>query len=96
MPSLRQIADRAEVTIEDVEAFLDSPAGRRFRHLVANGLIVAAPLVANLPVVKRTAFGRVVIAAGGAALIVRVAEAIRDWETDGARQGETRVRSGTA
>ena len=68
--------------------FLDSPTGRRLRHTVATGLIVAARVIAQMPAMRASRIGRLVGAAGGAALIVRVAEAIRDWER--AEQGSSR------
>lgn len=72
----RQVAEAAEAVV----GYLDSPEGRRLRSRVASGLIVAAPLVSRLPVVRRTPLGRVVGFLGGAALIVKAAEMIRDWE----------------
>ena len=68
--------------------FLDSPAGRRLRHTAATGLIISAPVIAQMPAMRASRIGRLVGAAGGAALIVRVAEAIRDWER--AEQGAGR------
>jgi hypothetical protein len=80
MELLRELAERAEATVEEVEDFLHSSAGRRLRRAVATGLIIAAPMIAQLPAMRASRVGRLLGLAGGAALIVRVAEAIRDWE----------------
>ena len=64
----------------DVRAYLSSPDGRRMRDLVAKGLIVSAPVVAQLPWMRVSRLGRLVGMAGGTAVIVKVAELIRDWE----------------
>jgi hypothetical protein len=72
----RQVAEAAEAVV----AYLDSPEGRRMRSKVASGLIFAAPVIARLPVVRRTPLGRAVSLLGGAALIIKAAEMIRDWE----------------
>ena len=43
-------------------------------------LIVGAPLVSELPVVRRTPVARVLRVAGVAALVIKGAEWLRDWE----------------
>jgi hypothetical protein len=48
--------------------------------MVATGLIVAAPFVSRLPMFRASRLGRLVGLAGGAALIVKAAELIREWE----------------
>jgi hypothetical protein len=80
MVELRRIGDRIEVTVQEIEDFLDSPAGRRFRRLLAGAAIVGAPLLFRLPVLKRYPLLRALEFAGGAALVVKFAEALRDWE----------------
>jgi hypothetical protein len=77
---LRQVGDRIEVAFQEVEDFLDSPAGRRLRNLLATGAIVASPLLFRLPLFKRYPFLRGLELLGGAALVVKFAEALRDWE----------------
>ncbi|MGH2680412.1 MAG: hypothetical protein ACRDG8_08000 [Actinomycetota bacterium] len=80
MEGLRRIGDRVEVAVQDVEDFLDSPAGRRFRRLLAGAAIIGAPLLSRLPVLKRYPLLRLLELAGGAALVAKFAEALRDWE----------------
>jgi len=96
MHVLHELAERAETSIEELESFLMSPAGRRLRRMVATGLIVAAPLVSQLPWMRASRLGRFVGLAGGSALIVRVAVAIRDWERREELVAESARRYGPA
>jgi hypothetical protein len=86
MEELRRIGDRIEVAFQEVEDFLGSPAGRRLRRVLAAAAIVGAPLLFRLPVLKRYPLLRALELAGGAALVVKFAEALRDWEP-AARRG---------
>ena len=86
LPSRRELrrwfgeAERAfDRGIDEAEVWLATPTGRRVRALAAQLLIVSAPLVVQHPFFK-TPIGRLVRVAGGAALLVKVAEAVRDWE----------------
>jgi hypothetical protein len=80
MARFREIADRAEMTLDELMDFLGSPAGRRLRRIVATGLILSVPLVMRIPGLRSSPIGRAVELLGGTALIVKLAEAIRDWE----------------
>lgn len=93
---MRRIGDRIEVAVQDVEDFLDSPTGRRFRRLLAGAAIVAAPLLFRLPVLKRYPLLRALELAGGAALVVKFAEALRDWEPAARRPIVIDVPGGSA
>jgi hypothetical protein len=79
---LREFSDRANVSIDELLAFLDSPTGRRIRRTLATGMIVSVPLVMRLPGLRRSPIGRMVELVGGTTLVVRLAEIIRDWERD--------------
>jgi len=79
---LRELSDRANVSLDELLAFLDSPTGRRLRRMLATGMIVSVPLVMRLPGLRRSPLGRAVELVGGTALVVRLAEIIRDWERD--------------
>ena len=79
---LREIADRIDTTVEELLAFLDSPSGRRLRKIVATGLIISVPLVMRMPWLRRTPIGKLIELGGGAALVVKFAEMIRDWERE--------------
>jgi hypothetical protein len=76
-PDPRQFVDQA---LNETRKFLASPNGRRIRHNVANGLMVAAPIVFMTPVVRRTKLAKLIELGGGAALVAKLAETIRDWE----------------
>jgi hypothetical protein len=81
-----EIYDRARATaraaVGEARRLAASEQGRRIRQNVATGLIVAAPAVVSLPVLRRTRLGKLIELAGGAALVVAVAEKIRDWDPD--------------
>ncbi len=79
---LQEIADRIDTSVEELLAFLDSPAGRRLRKHLATGLIVSVPLVMRLPWLRRTPIGKLIELGGGAAILVKGAELIRDWERE--------------
>jgi len=66
-----------------VRSYLTSEQGRRVRRRVAGALIVAAPVISELPVIRRHPIARVLRAAGVAALVVKGAEWLRDWEPQG-------------
>jgi hypothetical protein len=74
--------DAMRQSVDTARSILASDRGRAARAAVAAGVIVAAPLVMRLPIVKRHPVGRLLAFAGGAAVLVRAAEAIRDWEPD--------------
>jgi hypothetical protein len=78
--ALHTIADRAGTAVDEVVEFLDSPAGRRLRRVLATGLIVSVPLIMRIPGLRRTFLGKALELTGGAALVVKLAELIRDWE----------------
>lgn len=87
----KQVAEAADAVVD----YLDSPEGRRVRSKVATGLIFAAPLISRLPVIRRTPLGRMVTLLGGAALVVKAAEMIRDWEPQRAEAGRLVPGSGS-
>jgi hypothetical protein len=77
---LEELADRVDASVEEVLEFLDSPAGRRLRRMLATGLIVSVPFVMRIPGLRASPIGRLLTVTGGATLVVKAAEAIRDWE----------------
>lgn len=79
-PSVRRLGDRVEVAYDDAVAFLTSPAGRRLRVVLAGALIATAPLVFRVPGLRRYPLIRALELIGGAALVVKFAETMRDWE----------------
>jgi hypothetical protein len=86
-----ELAERADVTIEELLAFMDSPTGRRLRRYLATALIVSVPLVMRISGLRRSPIGRLIEVGGGAVVVVKLAELIRDWERRDAAQGATTV-----
>lgn len=71
---------RVEISAETIAAFLASDSGRLVRRVVAGTVLLTLPLVLRMPVVRRHPLLRWLELLGGAALIVKLAEALRDWE----------------
>ena len=80
MPSA---AERVELTAEQARAFLASPTGILFRRYLAAGMIVSAPLLFRIPALRRHPLIRTLELIGGAALLIKAAEALRDWDAGG-------------
>lgn len=66
--------------IREFRAYLASPEGQQVRKRVAQVLIFGAPLLFRMKFFRRHPVGQVVATVGGAALVVKLAEALRDWE----------------
>jgi len=77
---VNSVIEAAAEAADAVRAYLASDQGRRLRRGVAAVLIVGAPLVSELPVIRRTPAARVLRAAGVVALVVKGAEWLRDWD----------------
>ena len=80
MSTVRRIGDRVQIEAREITRFLatrreaDAPrAGRRDHR-------DRAPMVFRIPGLRRYPLIRALEFLGGAALIVRFAEALRDWE----------------
>jgi hypothetical protein len=67
---------------EAVRAWLATEQGKRFRQLFARGLLLASPLIFRLRIFRATPVGRIIEFAGGAAVLIKLAEIIRDWEPE--------------
>jgi hypothetical protein len=79
-PMVDELQRRVSRGSDEVRAYLASPEGQQLRRRVAQVLIVATPLLVRSRPFRATWVGRVVGIAGGAALVVKLAEALRDWE----------------
>ena len=77
------IGPKVVLTRDQARAFLASPAGARFRRLLATGVIISVPLLFRIPLLRRHPLFRWLEALGGAALVIKAVEALRDWELDG-------------
>jgi len=78
--TVRKIGDRIQIEAREVSRFLATPAGKRMRGVLAGAIILTAPAVFRIPGLRRYPLIRALEFLGGAALIVRFAEALRDWE----------------
>jgi hypothetical protein len=74
------VLETATDVVESSRAYLASEEGRELRQKVAAAIILAAPLLSELPVWRRTPVARLVRAASVTTLLVKGAEWIRDWE----------------
>ena len=74
------VSETLVTTVDTAKVLLSTERGRAARAAVAGAVIVAAPIVMRLPMVRKHPVGRLLAIAGGAALLIRAAEAMRDWE----------------
>ena len=67
---------------EATRAWLATPQGKRFRQLFARVLILGSPFIFRMRMMKLSPIGRMIEFAGGAAVLIKLAEIIRDWEPE--------------
>jgi hypothetical protein len=77
-----ELQRRARKGVAEVRAYLASPEGKRLRRRTAQVLILTAPFLARSRFLGRSPVGKAIGLLGGAALIVKLAEALRDWEPE--------------
>jgi len=87
---IKHLAERADIAAEELFEFLESPSGRRMRNVLAGAVIVSVPLIMRVPGLKRSPLGRLVAMTGGSAILIGIAEAIRDWERSESSKGRRR------
>ncbi len=75
-----ELQRRVSQGADEVRRYLASPEGRRLRQRVAQVLIISAPFVFRFGRFKASRLGRLLGMVGGAAVVVKLAEALRDWE----------------
>ena len=68
--------------IDEIRAYLSTPEGRELRRRAAQILIFSAPFLFRLKFFRASPVGRILGLVGGAALVVKVAEALRDWDPE--------------
>ena len=82
----KKLFDEARVVLasggEAMRAWLATPQGTRFRQLFARALILGSPLIFRMRLMKASPMGRLIEFAGGAAVLIKLAEIIRDWEPE--------------
>ena len=74
------VAHAAGEALRAGRQFLASERGRELRHQLAGAVILAAPLVGEMPLIRSTPAGRLLRIAGVTALMVKGAEWLREWE----------------
>jgi hypothetical protein len=68
--------------IDEIRAYLATPEGRELRRRAAQILMFSAPFLFRMKFFRASPVGRILGLVGGAALVVKVAEALRDWEPE--------------
>ncbi len=66
---------------DEARAWLATPQGRRLRVLAAEAIVVTVPVVMRHPFFQ-TPVGRLLRVAGGATLVLKLAELLREWDPD--------------
>lgn len=77
---LDELARRLSEGVQELRAYLASPEGQELRKQVARFAIIATPLLFRMRFFRTSPVGRVLGLVGGAALVVKLAEALRDWQ----------------
>jgi len=72
--------EKAADAAEAARSYLASEQGRRLRRQVATIVIVGAPLISQLPVVRHSPVARLLRTAAVGTLVIKGAEWLRDWE----------------
>lgn len=75
-----ELQERLARGVDELREYLASPEGRAMRQRVAQVTMVAAPLLFRMRFFRKTLPGRLIGVFGGAALVVKLAEILRDWE----------------
>jgi hypothetical protein len=74
--------EKAADATDAARSFLASERGRRLRGQIATLVIVGAPLISELPVVRRSPVARLLRTAAVGTLLIKGAEWLRDWEPE--------------
>jgi hypothetical protein len=72
--------EKAADAAEAARSYLASEQGRRLRRQIATVVIVGAPLISQLPVVRQSPVARILRTAAVGTLVIKGAEWLRDWE----------------
>lgn len=75
-----EILRRLDEGITEFRRYMATPEGRALRQRAARVAIIAAPLLFRFRFVRNSPVGRVLGLVGGAAVVIKLAEVIRDWE----------------
>jgi hypothetical protein len=72
--------EKAADAAEAARSYLASEQGRRLRRQIATLIMVGAPLISELPGVRRSPMARLLRTAAVGTLLIKGAEWLRDWE----------------
>ena len=72
--------ERAADAADAARSFLASEQGKKLRRHIATVVIVGAPFISQLPVVRRSPVARLLRTAALGTLVIKGAEWLRDWE----------------
>ena len=75
----------AEEAFQATKSYLASESGRRLRRNLAGAVIIGAPMISQLPLIRRSPAARLLRTAAVGTLLVKGAEWLRDWEPDQSR-----------
>ena len=75
-----EVSRRISEGAVELRAYLASPEGQQLRKRIAQFAIIGAPLIFRMRFFRAHPVGRILGMVGGAALLVKLAEALRDWE----------------
>ena len=77
---LGELSKRLSEGVQQARVYLASPEGQELRKRVAQVAVIAAPLLFRMKFFRASPLGRILGLVGGAAIVVKLAEALRDWE----------------
>ena len=77
---VEDLTRRLSEGVGELRAYLASPEGQQLRKRIAQVAVVAAPLLFRMRFFRANPVGRILGMVGGAALVVKMAEALRDWD----------------
>ena len=80
--------DRAADAADAARTFLASEQGKKLRRQIATVVIVGAPFISQLPVVRRSPVARLLRTAALGTLVIKGAEWLRDWEPQTVLSGQ--------
>jgi hypothetical protein len=78
--SVDALFEKAADAADAARDFLASEQGRRLRGQIATLVIVGAPLISELPIIRRSPMARLLRTAAIGTLLIKGAEWLRDWE----------------
>jgi hypothetical protein len=79
---LDQLGERLSEGLAEVRRYMATPEGQELRKRVAQVAIIAVPILFRMRFFRASPVGRVLGMVGGTAIVIKLAEALRDWEPE--------------